>query len=114
MLTLLLEYLPFIKRWELNEKKLWELKRFPLNKGASRDIPADAVLHQSVLWRLKHVASYKPQNNNGDGTGLCLAPVGPADGVSIASYNLQSRDSKQKGERAGEDHETFRFVGGNN
>lgn len=66
-----IEWLPIITRWEL-EGADWKNVRFPLNKGASRDIPKDAVLHESVLWRLKNDPTYCPGNNHGGRLPPCL------------------------------------------
>ncbi|EXF79853.1 hypothetical protein CFIO01_08310 [Colletotrichum fioriniae PJ7] len=71
LLWKLMEWLPFITRWELEDSG-WENVRFPLNKGSTRDIPKDAVLHESVLWRLKNDAKYCPQNNHGGRLLPCL------------------------------------------
>ncbi|KAH8753513.1 hypothetical protein F5883DRAFT_432281 [Diaporthe sp. PMI_573] len=65
------EWLPIIKRWEL-ELHGWENIRFPLNKGSTRDIPKDAVLHESLLWRLTNDAKYCPSNNHGGRQLPCL------------------------------------------
>lgn len=46
--------------------------RFPLNKGSTRDIPKDAVLHESLLWRLTHDDKYCPVNNHGGRQLPCL------------------------------------------
>ncbi|KAM3502668.1 hypothetical protein MY11210_008992 [Beauveria gryllotalpidicola] len=70
-----MEYLPIITRWELRWteiKPLWENVRFPLNKGRARDIPHDAVLHESLIRRLREDPLYKPANRNGRGTLHCL------------------------------------------
>ncbi|KAI1632301.1 hypothetical protein F4809DRAFT_628318 [Biscogniauxia mediterranea] len=69
----LLEWIPIITRWELHHKRdEWENVRFPLNRGSTRDIPKDAALHESLLWRLKNDTSYRPQNNHGDQLPPCL------------------------------------------
>ncbi|KAK5988422.1 hypothetical protein PT974_12576 [Cladobotryum mycophilum] len=70
-----MEYLPLITRWELVENK-WVNVRFPLNGGASRDIPRDAVLHDSVIWRLRNDPTYVPSNNHGDNLPTCLHAKG--------------------------------------
>ncbi|KAF4123829.1 Uncharacterized alpha/beta hydrolase domain (DUF2235) [Geosmithia morbida] len=66
-----MEWLPFITRWEM-EDNVWVNIRFPLNKGSSRDIPRDAVLHESVLWRLQNDPQYNPPNNHGGTGDPCL------------------------------------------
>lgn len=50
----------------------WENIRFPLNKGSTRDIPKDAVLHESLLWRLMNDDKYCPRNNHGGRELPCL------------------------------------------
>lgn len=61
-----LEYLPFIKRWELHNKK-WEYVTFPLNRGGTRDIPLGAKFHPTVLQRmrltLRNEPKYTPTND---------------------------------------------------
>ncbi|OTB11214.1 hypothetical protein K445DRAFT_370439 [Daldinia sp. EC12] len=66
-----LEWLPFLARWEIGQDKFYYERIWP-NRGRTRDIPADAVFHDSVRWRLEKVPSYRPQNNLGDGTPACL------------------------------------------
>ncbi|XXH00293.1 hypothetical protein Hte_006635 [Hypoxylon texense] len=66
-----MEWLPLITRWEL-ENNEWRNVRFPLNKGATRDIPPDAVLHESLLWRLRNNPYYHPPNNHGGILPPCL------------------------------------------
>ncbi|ROT36142.1 hypothetical protein SODALDRAFT_283328 [Sodiomyces alkalinus F11] len=66
-----LEWLPTITRWEL-ENNEWVNVRFPLNKGHARDIPTDAVLHESLIWRLKNDPAYGPLNNHGGRLPPCL------------------------------------------
>lgn len=68
-----LEYVPIIKRYELTNKE-WKAVTFPPNRESYRDIPQDAVLHESVLSRLtaKPDLGYRPGNNNGDNSASCL------------------------------------------
>ncbi|KAF4944381.1 hypothetical protein FSARC_14688 [Fusarium sarcochroum] len=75
----LMEWLPFLTRWELDEAtqsnvKLlgWKPVTFPPNKGSYRDIPRGAVLHQSLLDRLQAFTSYTPGNDHGDQTDACF------------------------------------------
>jgi uncharacterized protein (DUF2235 family) len=70
-----MEILPIITRWELEENG-WVNVRFPLNMGNSRDIPPDAVLHGSLLWRLKNDPRYCPDNNHGGRLPPCLRHKG--------------------------------------
>lgn len=65
------EYSPFITRWELDQNK-WVSIRFPLNKGAARDIPVDAELHESLKLRIEQDKTYWPTNNHGGRLPPCL------------------------------------------
>ncbi|KAM0541184.1 hypothetical protein ACHAPJ_013348 [Fusarium lateritium] len=74
-----MEILPFVPRWELNDKATkdkdqgWESYRGWPNLGACRDIPRKAILHNSLKERLEKVDNYKPKNNHGEGTSTtCL------------------------------------------
>ncbi|KAK1655013.1 hypothetical protein BDP81DRAFT_300268, partial [Colletotrichum phormii] len=69
----LLEICPLIKRWELDdESKQWEICQWPLNKGGARDIPRNAILHESLHRRLHNDKHYQPQNNHGNLKEACL------------------------------------------
>ncbi|WPH03724.1 Hypothetical protein R9X50_00660700 [Acrodontium crateriforme] len=85
-----MEYLPIITRWELNNN-VWSRVRFPLNKGSYRDIPRDAVLHESVLFRLNNVMAYSPGNNHGGNLKPCLKHNGV---VAQFDESLDSRNSE--------------------
>jgi hypothetical protein len=56
------EYLPFVKRWELY-KSGWKYVSFPVNMGNTRDIPANALFHHSVIERLRQFPGYNPRND---------------------------------------------------
>ncbi|TGJ82174.1 hypothetical protein E0Z10_g6591 [Xylaria hypoxylon] len=86
-----MEVLPTITRWEL-EKNAWVHVRFPLNAGASRDIPRDAVLHESLIWRLKNNAAYSPSNNHGGSENGCLKHKGTV--ASLAEVNESSTSNQ--------------------
>ncbi|KAL2753092.1 hypothetical protein ACRALDRAFT_2112556 [Sodiomyces alcalophilus JCM 7366] len=94
-----MEWLPFITRWELEDKE-WVRRRFPLNKGQCRDIPTDAVLHESLLWRLKNDPTYEPQNNHGKRLPPCLKHKG-----SICKFEpvLEAKGQSDP------DHQTYQF-----
>ncbi|EXF74409.1 hypothetical protein CFIO01_10195 [Colletotrichum fioriniae PJ7] len=69
----LLEICPLIKRWELDDKtKEWKLCQRPLNRGGPRDIPRNAILHESLHRRLHNDETYEPQNNHGNLKEACL------------------------------------------
>ncbi|KAI0153238.1 hypothetical protein GGR57DRAFT_502978 [Xylariaceae sp. FL1272] len=94
-----MEWLPFITRWEL-EKNAWVNVRFPLNRGGARDIPRDAVLHESLIWRLRNDASYHPTNNHGGWLQPCLKHKGVVTPVEPV-LEIQSV--------ADADHQTYCF-----
>ncbi|KPM35161.1 hypothetical protein AK830_g11416 [Neonectria ditissima] len=80
-----MERLPFITRWELMKNE-WVNVRFPLNGGAARDIPPDAVLHESLCWRLRNDPNYHPKNNHGESLPPCLkhkGEVAPVEPISV-------------------------------
>lgn len=81
--------LPFITRWEL-EKNIWVHVRFPLNNGNSRDIPRDAVLHESLIWRLKNDPTYCPRNNHGGRLPPCLKHRGTVAAVKEVNESAAS------------------------
>ncbi|KAF0327311.1 sporulation associated protein [Colletotrichum asianum] len=75
-----LEFYPLAKRWELKRNTVradkehaadtyrthWHWQMFPLNMGETRDIPCDAVLHSSLVDRIKRRPTYRPVNNSGE------------------------------------------------
>ncbi|KAF0329371.1 sporulation associated protein [Colletotrichum asianum] len=124
-----LEFFPLIQRWEIthgenlwnrfwfrgkvNDKrddktKTWEWIRFPLNKGATRDIPKDATFHESLFQKLCHDETYRPQNNHGDGKP-CLVTI--KNGRKVKSeirslYHLMQAEHKL---HAHPDHQVYNF-----
>ncbi|KAI0415156.1 hypothetical protein F5X98DRAFT_347636 [Xylaria grammica] len=107
-----MEVLPTITRWEL-EKNVWVHVRFPLNNGSTRDIPRDAVLHESLIWRLKNIPSYCPKNNHGDNEKSCLkykgtvaavAEVNESNSSSQGAFSITSKIPPDP------DHQTYIFV----
>ncbi|KAG8527547.1 uncharacterized protein KY384_007699 [Bacidia gigantensis] len=63
----IMEYLPFIKRWEL-DSGTWQYTASPLNKGGRRDVPIGAVFHHSLIERLAlFEKTYRPLNFIGKG-----------------------------------------------
>ncbi|RYP43577.1 hypothetical protein DL770_011572 [Monosporascus sp. CRB-9-2] len=59
-------------RYELESGK-WVKRYFPLNAGDPRDIPRDAIVHQSLIDRISNAAlAYRPQNNHGGKSRPCL------------------------------------------
>ncbi|KAI8623542.1 hypothetical protein F5Y19DRAFT_371434 [Xylariaceae sp. FL1651] len=95
-----MEYLPTITRWEL-EKNSWVHVRFPLNGGGSRDIPRDAVLHESLLWRLRNDATYCPSNNHGGRLPPCLKHKNTVASVEPILEAQEAADA---------DHQTYVFA----
>lgn len=55
------EFLPIFKRKELIKKE-WKAVYLPPNMRDTRDLPSTAVLHPSVLDRMKAIKDYKPRN----------------------------------------------------
>ncbi|KAK7422649.1 hypothetical protein QQX98_001437 [Neonectria punicea] len=92
-----MERLPFITRWELIKNE-WVNVRFPLNGGAARDIPPDAVLHESLCWRLRNDPSYHPRNNHGESLPPCLKHEGQVAPVEPISVHPEEPDP---------DHQTY-------
>ncbi|KAI0534534.1 hypothetical protein GGR58DRAFT_520234 [Xylaria digitata] len=86
-----LEVLPTVTRWEL-EKNVWTHVRFPLNKGSTRDIPRDAVLHESLVWRLKNFPNYCPGNNHGDNEQACLKHKGAVAALVEVNESSPSKE----------------------
>ncbi|KAI1179886.1 hypothetical protein F4777DRAFT_574712 [Nemania sp. FL0916] len=113
-----MEVYPFITRWEL-EKNIWKNIRFPLNSGNARDIPRDAVLHESLIWRLQNDPNYCPGNNHGGRLPPCLkhkgvmAPVKELDGSSPSNggFGITSQETSDK--TPGSDHKTYVFANPN-
>ncbi|KAG8674252.1 hypothetical protein FPOAC2_00258 [Fusarium poae] len=76
-----MEMIPGIPRWELNDndpdeaKKGWESWRWKPNFGSFRDIPRNAVLHNSLIQRLNAESiKYRPENNHGKDEPCLLGP----------------------------------------
>ncbi|KAI9651727.1 MAG: hypothetical protein M1831_000510 [Alyxoria varia] len=62
-----MEYMPF-RRMDLKEDGTWAPIRFPLPMGEVRDIPKDAVVHNSVLRRMK-ASDHRGGASGGGGGG---------------------------------------------
>lgn len=71
-----MEYLPF-RRMDLQPDGSWTPIRWPLPCGETRDMPAAARVHGSVLRRLRDDPAYRPGNLivGGGGRGLRSAPA---------------------------------------
>ena len=71
----IMEYLPF-RRMDLCEDGSWKAIRWPLPKGETRDIPANATIHCSVIKRMLADPEYRPGNLivGGGGRGVRKAP----------------------------------------
>ncbi|KAF4584154.1 sporulation associated protein [Ophiocordyceps camponoti-floridani] len=91
-----LEYMPFISRRELIRDK-WVNKRFRPNWGSARDIPLDAVMHESLVERLQMNRHYHPLNNHGDDLDPCLKFDGRA-----TEFKLERSDRPE--------HKTYVFA----
>jgi len=71
----IMEYLPF-RRMDLQEDGSWKSITWPLPKGEVRDVPDDAVVHNSVIKRMEADPNYRPGNLivGGGGRGVRKAP----------------------------------------
>ncbi|RYC60927.1 hypothetical protein CHU98_g5282 [Xylaria longipes] len=105
-----MEALP-ITRWEL-EKNVWKRVRFLPNKGAARDIPRDAVLHESLIWRLRNDPTYCPVNNHGDILPPCLKHNGDVAPVTEVKSGASNQGTVGITSQAAQDpdHQTYVFV----
>ncbi|KAI2623300.1 hypothetical protein GGR54DRAFT_46782 [Hypoxylon sp. NC1633] len=96
-----MEWLPIITRWELEHTtNEWKNVRFPLNGGATRDIPDDAVLHESLVWRLHNDDCYHPPNNHGGDLPPCLKHKGSVVEVEPVMETRELSDP---------DHQTYKI-----
>ncbi|KAK3389210.1 hypothetical protein B0H63DRAFT_536997 [Podospora didyma] len=103
-----MEWLPFITRWELEGDK-WVNVKFPLNKGSTRDIPPDAVLHESLLWRLRNDSTYHPTNNHGGKSAPCLKHNGKIPGLVRCGGGGGPAELQGDLEDVDPDHLTYTF-----
>jgi uncharacterized protein (DUF2235 family) len=71
----IMEYLPF-RRMDLQPDGSWKPIRWPLPCGEVRDVPENARVHGSVIWRMREDESYRPGNLivGGGGRGRRVAP----------------------------------------
>ncbi|KAI0442829.1 hypothetical protein F4803DRAFT_550698 [Xylaria telfairii] len=102
-----MEVLPTITRWEL-EKNAWKRIRFPLNKGAYRDIPRDAVLHESLIWRLRNDPTYCPGNNHGGVLPPCLKHKGEV--APVTEVKAEQGAMGIASQAPDPNHQTYVFV----
>jgi len=72
---LLMENLPF-RRMDLQPDGSWRPISWPLPRGEVRDIPAGAIIHGSVVRRMRVDGGYRPGNVivGGGGRGIRTAP----------------------------------------
>lgn len=82
-----MEYLPF-RRMDLQEDGTWKAIRWPLPKGETRDVPATAVIHSSVIKRMLADSKYRPGNLivGGGGRGLRQAPTDQGMGKWVVAH----------------------------
>ncbi|KAF2752803.1 hypothetical protein EJ05DRAFT_446101 [Pseudovirgaria hyperparasitica] len=71
----MMEYMPF-RRMDLRADGSWGAISWPLPKGETRDIPHNAVIHNSVIKRMRADPAYRPGNLivGGGGRGVRKAP----------------------------------------
>lgn len=82
----MVEYLPF-RRMDLQEDGTWKAIIWPLPKGETRDIPANATIHCSVIQRMLADPTYRPGNLivGGGGRGVRRAPKDMGIGKWVVS-----------------------------
>ena len=71
----IMEYMPF-RRMDLRPDGTWAPIRFPLPMGEVRDMPRDALIHNSAIKRMEMNKDYRPGNLivGGGGRGVRKAP----------------------------------------
>ncbi|KAF6833794.1 sporulation associated protein [Colletotrichum musicola] len=109
-----LERFPLIQRWELNKEGAWEWTRLPLNMGNTRDIPRAAILHHSLVERLRTKRlDYNPPNNHRENGKPCLLDI--KDVVRLESCgehpanDVHDSDDVCMHDCTHRDHHTFMF-----
>ncbi|KAF5575896.1 hypothetical protein FPCIR_12913 [Fusarium pseudocircinatum] len=110
----LIETLPGIPRWELNdpqkeEERAWELYRGMPNWWGRRDIPRGAVLHNSLKERLEKVGSYRPLNNHGSGEPCLWNSKGVADMRDVTYQRLDQSGQEIKSAEWDSRHKIWQF-----
>ncbi|KAF4444958.1 hypothetical protein FACUT_295 [Fusarium acutatum] len=110
----LIETLPGIPRWELNdpekeEDRGWELYRGMPNWWGRRDIPRGAVLHNSLRERLEKVESYKPLNNHGSGEPCLRNSKGIAEMRDVTYKRLDQSGKEIKAAEWDSRHRIWQF-----
>jgi hypothetical protein len=93
----LMENLPF-RRMDLQPNGEWKPIRWPLPKGETRDIPADAKIHVSVLRRMEADEEYRPGNLIGLGEGGRGQLVAPKE-LGMGEWVSWSGDENTKVEQ---------------
>jgi hypothetical protein len=91
----IMEYMPF-RRMDLREDGTWKAIVWPLPKGETRDIPANAIIHSSVIKRMLADPSYRPGNLivGGGGRGVRHAPKD----MGIGQWVIACEDGHPVGE----------------
>lgn len=82
---------------------MWAPRQFPPNLGGRRDIPKDAVLHESLKWRLENDPSYFPINNHGDKGPPCLEQKGKKLELEVEPLREYLKETRDL------DHQTHTF-----
>jgi hypothetical protein len=82
----MMEYMPF-RRMDLCEDGSWKAITWPLPKGETRDMPANAIIHGSAIRRMIADESYRPGNLivGGGGRGMRHAPAEMGIGRWVAT-----------------------------
>lgn len=76
-----MEHLPF-RRMDLQPDGSWKPISWPLPRGEVRDMPAEALVHGSVIRRMRADGQYRPGNLivGGGGRGVRKAPPSAGTG----------------------------------
>lgn len=85
------------------EKDKWEPRQFPPNLGYARDIPKDAVLHESLKWRIENDSAYFPPNNHGGSDVACLKREGWKPELELEPLRKHLQETRDP------DHQTYTF-----
>lgn len=81
------EYVPF-RRMEMRPAGSWEPVRYPLPRGKTRSVPANAIVHASTIRRMETVSNYRPTNLIEPANGKAATDLRP--GSKIGEWEVHS------------------------
>ncbi|CVL05937.1 uncharacterized protein FPRN_14183 [Fusarium proliferatum] len=110
----LIETLPGIPRWELNDPQKEEDRGLGIYRcmpdwWGRRDISRGAVLHNSLKERLDKVDSYGPLNNHGSGEPCLWNSKGVADMGDVTYQRLDQSGQEIKSAEWDSRHKIWQF-----